>query len=383
MLNLLKRVALAGTVVWSLVASAITPALATTPTAILTFNPTTTSFDAGTSFTVPVQINLQNGGSLGDQFGITYDPAVLTLNSATDGDWFANYAATQPGQPNPNQNCAAKHDQDWTPPFPAGVSQIGGDHLQGVCGAGASGVGTVVTLNFTAAAGVNTSTSLNLTPSDSTGLHTVVNGVIYQNVTVSPITLSIGTSASTATPTGTSTATPTPIDTATPVPTDISTSTATPTPTATTVSFGDADVEGSTRGILEGRAQAFPYVASEAGIVTHLNVYVDQRNFALGYEVGVYDNTFDNHPGSLLVGRELIYPVSGQWNTVTIPPVAVDAGRTYWIAVLSGPRALAIRVTTFGGIAETSAEMTLTRLPATWTTGHTLSSAPASVYASP
>jgi hypothetical protein len=192
MLSFLKRAALAGTVVASMIASAITPALAANPTAVLTFNPASTSVASGATFTVPVQINLQNGASLGDQFGVTYDPAVLTLTGFTDGTWFSNYAATQPAQPNPAQNCTAKHDIDWTPPFPAGVSAIGADHLQGVCAAGASGTGTVVTLNFTAAS-ANTFTTINFTPSDSSGLNTVINGVGFADVTVTPITLKVGT----------------------------------------------------------------------------------------------------------------------------------------------------------------------------------------------
>jgi hypothetical protein len=233
MLGIFRRAALAGSVVVSLVVSAITPALAATPTAALTFNPSSTSFAVGSSFTVPAQINVQNGGIFGYQFGITYDPTVLTLTSFTDGTFLSNFAATQPGQPNPNQNCKQKHEQDWTPPFPAGISQIGADILTGVCGPGASGTGTLVTFNFTANAGVNALTTINFTPSDSSGLNTTLTGVDYQNVTVAPVTLTIGAPPPTSTATRTATSTPTSTLTATPTKTSTPTNSPTATPTFT------------------------------------------------------------------------------------------------------------------------------------------------------
>jgi hypothetical protein len=171
-------VALAATMLTTMLTAA--PALAA-GTATLSFNPTSTSFAVGASFSVPAQVAIAGGTSLGDQFGITYDPNVLTLNSASDGSFYSSYAASQSG-------CSV-FNQPWAPPSTAGQSLVGADGLLGSCGAGASGTGTIATFNFTAKPGVNALTSLAFTAVSTTG--TQVNGIT--SVTVTPITLTIGT----------------------------------------------------------------------------------------------------------------------------------------------------------------------------------------------
>jgi hypothetical protein len=182
MLSGLKRLVLAGTVVASMLVSALTaaPAAAAT-TGSLTFTPTSSSFGVGATFSVPITINVAGGSSGGDQFGVTFDSTVLTLNSVTDGTFYSSYASGISG--------CTYFNQPWTP-ITASASAVGGDSFLGTaCGAGPTGSGLAATLNFTAKAGVNALTTVNFTAVNSTG--TQILGAT--TVTVTPITLTIGT----------------------------------------------------------------------------------------------------------------------------------------------------------------------------------------------
>src|SRR5262249_13665243 len=107
-------------------------------------------------------------------------PAVLTLNSVTDGTFYSNYAATQSG-------CSAINVAGWTPAT-SGASKVGADTLLG-CTTGASGTGTIATFNFTANAGVNALTTLNFTPISATGTKTTTAA----RVSITPLTMTVGT----------------------------------------------------------------------------------------------------------------------------------------------------------------------------------------------
>src|SRR5262245_51671872 len=94
MFSFLKRAVLAVALTASMLTSVLTaaPAMAA-GTANLTFNPSSTSFGVGSSFSVPVMVNISGGNSLGDQFGVTYDSTVLTLTGVTDGTFYSGYAS--------------------------------------------------------------------------------------------------------------------------------------------------------------------------------------------------------------------------------------------------------------------------------------------------
>jgi hypothetical protein len=185
------------------------------------------------------------------------------------------------------------------------------------------------------------------------------------------------------TPTDTPTLTAT--ITASPTATASSTDTLTPstTPTALPVLVGDASVEAAPIGVLAGHAEAYPYVATTTGTLSHLSAFVDSTSHAVHVGIGLYSNTVDNHPGTLLGMGTTVGPVAGAWATVAVRPVAVQAGETYWIAVVTRDFVLRLRGTALGGLAVTSAETTLSSLPTTWTTGGTIDVAPASAYGSP
>jgi hypothetical protein len=184
MRNFFKRAAIVGTLIASMVGSALSaaPAAAASGSATLSFNPSSSSFAVGATFSVPVAINVTGGNTNGVQFGVTYDPNVLTLNSASDGTYFSSYASGISG--------CSEFNQPWGPSSTAGASTVGADSLLGTsCGAGPTGSGTMATFNFTAKAGVNALTALNFTALSQTG--TVVSGV--STTTLTPITLTIGT----------------------------------------------------------------------------------------------------------------------------------------------------------------------------------------------
>ena len=92
---------------------------------------------------------------------------------------------------------------------------------------------------------------------------------------------------------------------------------------------------------------------------------------------GVYaDNATLNHPGALLGQNDLRmgdHNSAGGWETVTLPsPIAVEAGKGYWIAVMGGGGILKVR-NHDGGQGDQPSETHRTRglsaLPATWRTG--------------
>jgi hypothetical protein len=129
-----------------------------------------------------------------------------------------------------------------------------------------------------------------------------------------------------------------------------------------------------------GTAEAFRTTAVASGTLTKLAAYVDASSTATTLDVGVYSNS-NGHPGSLLA-QGTVAPVNGAWNTISVPWAAVTSGATYWIALLAPSGTLRFRDRDCGcaNPSETSAQTTLTTLPATWTTGIVYADAPASAY---
>jgi hypothetical protein len=132
-----------------------------------------------------------------------------------------------------------------------------------------------------------------------------------------------------------------------------------------------------------GLAEAFQYTASASGTVSQLYFYVDSSSTATQVVVGLYTDTGSNNPGTLLTQGTINNPVKGAWNSITVTSVGVTAGTKYWIAVL-GPNGAGIvwfRDVANGSKAQTSAQSTLTALPATWSSGTNYVNSPMSAYA--
>src|SRR5579884_214571 len=149
------------------------------------------------------------------------------------------------------------------------------------------------------------------------------------------------------------------------------------------VLVGTQNVYASADSNTAGNAEAFRATASASGTIASLSVYVDSSSDATSLVIGLYTDK-GGTPGTLLTQGRLSNPVAG-WNTVAVPAANVTGGTVYWIAVLgpAGSGTLAFRDKGSSGTrSEGSAQINLTALPTTWTTGSVWSSSPVSAYAS-
>ena len=166
---------------------------------------------------------------------------------------------------------------------------------------------------------------------------------------------------------------------ATEIQTDMSTSVATSSPPVTLV--GTKTVGSVTDSNPQGKAEAFRTTAATTGMLTGLSVYVDSGSTATKLVAGLYTDK-NGHPGTLLEQGTLSSPGSGGWKKVAIPPVSINAGSKYWIALLGPSGVLRFRDAAGGTSqpSETSAQTTLTTLPSTWTSGTVYNSGPLSAH---
>jgi Ca2+-binding RTX toxin-like protein len=147
-----------------------------------------------------------------------------------------------------------------------------------------------------------------------------------------------------------------------------------PPPPGLAVLVGNANTEATVDTNTAGRAEAFKTTAATTGSVQQLRIFLDATSTAGNVVVGLYNNSATNHPGTLLTTGTITTPVANAQNNVTVPPAAVTAGQTYWIAVLqptgvTGTIKFRNRANVGAGNSETSSLGTLTGLPNTWTTG--------------
>jgi hypothetical protein len=153
-------------------------------------------------------------------------------------------------------------------------------------------------------------------------------------------------------------------------------------PPPTVYLFGDQAVEPTGDYNAAGLAEAFKTSSTNAGTLRKLTFYVDSGSTASKLIVGVYTDS-GGHPGTLVGSGTLASPTAGAWNDIVISPTGqIASGASYWIALLSPNGSGQIRFRDrSGGASETSAQTTLSALPATWTTGHAYSDGPLSAYA--
>ncbi len=147
--------------------------------------------------------------------------------------------------------------------------------------------------------------------------------------------------------------------------------------------LGQRAIEGQIDYNAPGMAEAFQYTADASGSVTKLYVYIDESSTATSVVVGLYTNTRDDNPGTLLTQATLTNPINGAWNAVTVPAAGVTAGGQYWIAVLGpvGAGTVRFRDAPSGSKAQTSAQGSLSILPSVWSAGANYYNAPMSAYA--
>jgi fibronectin type 3 domain-containing protein len=151
--------------------------------------------------------------------------------------------------------------------------------------------------------------------------------------------------------------------------------------TQPTFLVGDQTIEARTDQNVAGTAEAFKTTAAAAGTLSAINVFVDSTSTATKLTAGIYADN-GGHPGSLLAQGTLSAPSAGNWNTVSVPSVAITSGATYWIALLgpSGSGTLKFRERGGAGTAEVSNATGLATLAQTWTNGSQFNDGPVSAW---
>src|SRR5262245_40301382 len=188
-------------VVAGLVGALIAPAVPTfaqaAPTATVTVSPPSQTVPLGQTFSVDVNVTT-TGPTLGFQFGVTFDPNRVRVNSITRGNFLDDYV-TSIG------NGAFVFAQPWTIDNTAGTIAVGGAAIiNGGANPGPMGTGRLATISFSAL-NSNGSSPITLTGVAVNGINntTVTNGsVVTGSVPLADLTV-VGatTTAVTGTPT--------------------------------------------------------------------------------------------------------------------------------------------------------------------------------------
>ena len=144
--------------------------------------------------------------------------------------------------------------------------------------------------------------------------------------------------------------------------------------------LGDTAVELHRGSLVAGQAEAFSLQAGATGVASKVHVYIGSANAASTVIVGLYRNGNGGPRRLLSTGSA---PASGArtWTVVSIAPIELTAGTTYWLAVLGEGGALHYRDGASGSCpSQTSALSTLGALPRTWRAGTVSSDCPISAY---
>ncbi|PZN85382.1 MAG: hypothetical protein DM484_01590 [Candidatus Methylumidiphilus alinenensis] len=132
-----------------------------------------------------------------------------------------------------------------------------------------------------------------------------------------------------------------------------------------------------------GTAQAFQITPQTTKTLTNIQVYVDASSTATGLRTAIYTSSSTGHPYALWGGAGISTVLkAGAWNSITLSPLSLSAGKSYWIVILGTGGTLNLRGQPGTGtnLTETSASTTLTSLPNGWTTGSVSTGGPESVY---
>jgi hypothetical protein len=150
-----------------------------------------------------------------------------------------------------------------------------------------------------------------------------------------------------------------------------------------TVLLGANTVESQYDSLVGGQAEAFRLQAGATGPAGLAHVYISAANTARTVIVGIYANANGN-PGALLSTGSAPASSAGTWTLVSIAPIELVSGRTYWLAILGTGGTLRYRDRWRGPCpSQTSAQRTLGALPRTWSDGTVYADCPASAYVSP
>ena len=145
------------------------------------------------------------------------------------------------------------------------------------------------------------------------------------------------------------------------------------------VLLGDTSVQ-SRASNAAGIAQAYEATATTTGTATDIEVYINDGNAATQVIVGLYSDSA-GEPGALLTSGRISDPTSGAWNDITVSPVSITGGSTYWIDILGVGGTIQYSATRHHGEASYVQSGTdLTSLPQTFVGSQTLPTSPLSAY---
>jgi hypothetical protein len=153
---------------------------------------------------------------------------------------------------------------------------------------------------------------------------------------------------------------------------------------AATTRVAGTDVVGTNvSGASPGRAEVYKVSATTTGDTTSISVHLDASSTASALEVGVYSDE-DGQASTLLTSGRINAPVAG-WNEVAVTATRLEAGESYWIAILNpldstGTLRWTDRAGGSGGGEQTSGSAILTTLPDEWIAGTNFSDGPLSAY---
>jgi hypothetical protein len=149
---------------------------------------------------------------------------------------------------------------------------------------------------------------------------------------------------------------------------------------ATGVLLGDVAVEWQYDFLPAGQAEAFRLRAGASGLASAVHMFVSGNSTAGKLIVGLYASA-GSHAGELLSSGSTATLEPGGWNTVSIAPVELVSGRSYWLAILGEAGKLRYHDRASGPCpSETSASRNLRALPSSWGTGRIYSDCPVSAY---
>ncbi len=150
--------------------------------------------------------------------------------------------------------------------------------------------------------------------------------------------------------------------------------------TTTGVLLGDQQIETGLDSNAPGSAEAFPFTAQTGGSTTSVAVYIDSHNRATTLVAGVFSDN-NGQPGTLLASGIQASPKAGNWATVNLSSSSIQAGQTYWLALLGQGGTLAFRDRDEGTCSsESSSQSSLTALPSKWSAGAKWHTCPVSGY---
>ncbi len=149
---------------------------------------------------------------------------------------------------------------------------------------------------------------------------------------------------------------------------------------ATPVLLGSTSVEWQYDSLTAGEAEAFRLRASSSGVESAVHVFISANSSAATLLVGLYDSA-GGRPGALVSAGSTSVMASGSWSTVSLAPVELVAGKSYWLAILGEGGKLRYRDRASGPCpSETSASRNLRALPGAWRTGASYMDCPISAY---